>query len=32
MMPPLDSPAEQRMIGAFNAKTRLTAVARSEPS
>jgi len=25
MMPPLDSSAEQRMIGAFNAKTRMTA-------
>ena len=25
MMPPQDSPAEQRMTGAFNAKTRLTA-------
>ncbi|HEV7943203.1 MAG TPA: ester cyclase [Solirubrobacteraceae bacterium] len=30
MMPPLHSPAERRMIGAFNAKTRLTHVALSE--
>jgi glyoxylase-like metal-dependent hydrolase (beta-lactamase superfamily II)/predicted ester cyclase len=30
MMPPLRSPAERRMIGAFNAKTRLTHVALSE--
>lgn len=30
MMPPLHSPAERRMIGAFNTKTRLTHVALSE--
>jgi hydroxyacylglutathione hydrolase len=31
MMPPRDSPAERRMIGAFNAKTRLTHVTLNEP-
>jgi hydroxyacylglutathione hydrolase len=31
MMPPRDSPAERRMIGAFNLKTRLTRVSISEP-
>ncbi len=30
MMPPLHSPSERRMIGAFNAKTHLTHVALSE--
>lgn len=31
MMPPRDSPAERRMIGAFNLKTRLSRVGVSEP-
>jgi hydroxyacylglutathione hydrolase len=31
MMPPRDSPAERRMIGAFNLKTRLSRVSISEP-
>lgn len=31
MMPPLHSSAERRMIGAFNAKTRLASISISEP-
>jgi glyoxylase-like metal-dependent hydrolase (beta-lactamase superfamily II)/predicted ester cyclase len=31
MMPPLGSPAEQRLLGAFNVKTRLTGRVQGEP-